>query len=269
MELKVLLVGDVVGKPGRRALAMVLPSIREEHGIDFVIANGENAARGSGITEKLFWELINAGVNVVTMGDHVWKRKEIIPVLGARRNLLRPANLPEVCPGSGSAVFPTSAGPKVGVVTVLGRIFMGGSDCPFRTAAQELTRLRRETPLLFLEIHAEASSEKIAMGWKFAGTASCVFGTHTHVQTADERVLPGGTAYITDLGMTGPYESVIGRDIQGVLYRFETQMHAPFVVAKGDVRVAGAIVTVNADSGRATAIERIVVPVDLSEDTRA
>jgi metallophosphoesterase (TIGR00282 family) len=265
VDLKVLLIGDVVGKPGRRGLAAVLPGLCEERGIAFVVANGENAARGSGITEKLFWELITAGVSVVTMGDHVWRRKDVIPLLRARRNLLRPANLPPVCPGAGSVVLPSKAGPKVGVVTVLGRIFMNASECPFRAVDRELERLREETPILFVEIHAEASSEKVAMGWKLAGKVTCVFGTHTHVQTADDRVLPGGTAYITDLGMTGPYESVIGRDIQSVLYRFETQMHAPFAVAQGDVRVAGAVVTVNAEDGRARAIERLLIPVDLTE----
>jgi metallophosphoesterase (TIGR00282 family) len=200
------------------------------------------------------------------MGDHVWKRKEVVPLLEKRRNLLRPANLPPGCPGVGAAVLRSASGVPVGIVTVLGRIFMGLSECPFRTVEGELARLRAETPVILVEIHAEASSEKIAMGWKVDGKASCVFGTHTHVQTADERVLPRGTAYITDLGMTGPYESVIGRDIQSVLFRFETQMHAPFNVAKGDVRLSGAIVSVDAASGKATGIERVVVPVDLDEE---
>ncbi len=261
-----LLIGDVVGRPGRRAVTSLLPGLIEERNIDFVIANGENAAKGSGITEKLFWELVSAGVNVVTMGDHVWKRKDVIPLLENRRNLLRPANLPEACPGAGTCVLPGRSGPAVGLVTLLGRIFMGLADCPFRAVDRELEKLRRETPVLFVEIHAEASSEKIAMGWKLAGKVSCVFGTHTHVQTADERVLPGGTAYITDLGMTGPHESVIGRDIQSVLYRFETQMHAPFVVATGDVRLCGALVTVDADTGRAISIERLCLPVPEAEE---
>jgi len=164
VEQRILLVGDVVGKPGRRALKAALPSLVEDRGIDFVIANGENAARGSGITEKLFWELITSGVSVVTMGDHVWKRKEVIPLLENRRNLLRPANLPDVCPGVGAVVLPDKSGRPVGLVTVLGRIFMGPAECPFRTAEAELERLRKETRVLFVEIHAEARSEKIAMG---------------------------------------------------------------------------------------------------------
>jgi hypothetical protein len=154
----------------------------------------------------------------------------------------------------------------VGVVTLLGRIFMDPCDCPFRAADREIARLKQEARVIFVEIHAEATSEKIALGWKLAGKTTCVFGTHTHVQTADERILPGGTAYMTDLGMTGPYASVIGRDIQGVLFRFETQMHAPFVVAAGDIRLAGAIVTVDGETGQALAIERVLVPVAAPED---
>jgi 2',3'-cyclic-nucleotide 2'-phosphodiesterase len=265
VELRVLVIGDVVGSPGRYALASALPGLIKEREIDFVIANGENAARGSGITEKLFWEIATAGVNAVTLGDHVWRRKEVIPLLQSRRNILRPANLPDICPGFGSAVLQSRSGVPIGIVTVVGRVFMDPCDCPFRAVDRELARLRQETKVLFVEIHAEASSEKIAFGWKFAGKASCVFGTHTHVQTADERVLPGGTAYITDLGMTGPYESVIGRDIQSVLFRFETLMHAPFVVATGDVRLAGALVTVESDSGQARGIERIMIPVAMRD----
>jgi hypothetical protein len=259
------LLGDIVGKPGRAALTSALPGFIAAHGIDFTVANGENAARGSGITDRLFAEIVRAGVDVVTMGDHVWKRKEVIGLLHRHRNLLRPANLPNVCPGSGSVLLAARNGTAVGVVTVLGRIFMGPSECPFRKADEELARLKGSTPVVFIEVHAEASSEKMAMGWKFAGKASCVFGTHTHVQTADERVLKGGTAYITDLGMTGPYESVIGRDIKSVLFRFETQMHAPFAVATGDVRMCGAIVTVDPATGAASAIERVQLPVDVGE----
>jgi len=223
------------------------------------------AARGSGITEKLFTEITNAGVDVVTMGDHVWKRKDVIPLLQKERRLLRPANLPESCPGAGNIVVTADSGVSIGIVTVLGRVFMGACDCPFHTVEKILNSMRREAKVLIVEIHAEASSEKIAMGWKCDGKASCVFGTHTHVQTADERILPQGTAYITDLGMTGPHESIIGRDISSVLFRFETQMHAPFEVAKGDVRISGAIITVDTDSGLATSIERIVIPVAIGE----
>lgn len=258
-QIKIFLIGDIVGKPGRRILQAQLHDYVQARNIDLVIANGENAARGSGITEKLFTEVTSAGVNLVTMGDHVWKRKDIISLLQSRRNLLRPANLPDACPGYGSTVVRGRSNTPVGVMTVLGRIFMEPSDCPFRCAERTLATLKAQTPIVFLEVHAEATSEKIAMGWRFAGQASCVFGTHTHVQTADERVLPGGTAYITDLGMTGPHESVIGRDIKSVLFKFENLMHASFTVASGDVRINGALVTVDTDTGRALAIERVTL----------
>lgn len=253
-----------MGSPGRSLLRKVLPGFIEARGIDFVIANGENAAGGSGMTGKVFSAITEPGVNVVTLGDHVWKRKEVVPVLNTNRRLLRPANLPDVCPGSGSVVLPSRSGIPVGVVTLLGRIFMDPSDCPFRTAEAEVEKLHRLARVVFVEIHAEASSEKIAMGWKLAGRVTCVFGTHTHVQTADERVIRGKTAYITDLGMTGPHESIIGRDIESVLFRFETGMFTPFKVAKGDVRLYGAVVGVDPETGSATSIERIVIQSEAS-----
>ena len=257
MEINVLLVGDVVGKPGRAILKELLPTYIEENDIDFVIVNGENAAQGTGITENLFKELVNAGADVVTTGDHTWRRREILPVLEKDRRALRPANFSPQAIGRGSGVFATRRGARIGVVTVLGRIFMEPVDCPFRTAEKVVKELRAETPLCFLEIHAEATSEKQAIARKFDGEVSCVFGTHTHVPTADARVLPGGTAYVTDLGMTGPYDSVIGRDKDSVLYKFQTGMHAPFHVATGDVRLAGAKVLVDSGSGKALAIERV------------
>jgi hypothetical protein len=236
-----------------------LPGYISSHDIDFVIANGENAAQGTGITESLFKEIVSAGVDVVTSGDHTWRRKEILPVLQRDKRLLRPLNYPPECVGRGSGIYETRRGARIGVITVLGRIFMDPVDCPFHAVDKALRELRAETPLCFVEIHAEATSEKIAMGWKCDGRVSCVFGTHTHVPTADERVLPGGTAYITDLGMTGPYDSVIGRDKRSVLFRFETSMHAPFDVAIGDVRLAGACVTLDAETGKAKSIERVML----------
>jgi metallophosphoesterase (TIGR00282 family) len=248
-----------VGKPGRAIVKKLLPDYIARNKIDFVIANGENAAQGSGITENLFKELVNTGIDVVTSGDHTWRRPEILPALQKDRRLLRPLNYPPECPGKGMGIYPTRSGARIGVVTLLGRIFMEAVDCPFRTGARAVKELKAETPLVFVEIHAEATSEKVAMGWKFAGQVSCVFGTHTHVPTADERILPGGAAYITDLGMTGPYESVIGRDKDSVLYKFETSMHAPFTVATRDVRLAGAKVTIDTASGKARAIERVML----------
>jgi len=261
VDLNILLVGDIVGKPGRRALREILPRLAAERAIDLVVANGENAAQGSGITQKIFEEIVRAGAGVVTMGDHVWKRKEVPGVLEREERLLRPANFPPESVGRGSIVVTGRAGRRIAVITLIGRIFMPVSDCPFHRVEEELARVGAETRIIFVEIHGEATSEKIAMGWHLDGRASCVFGTHTHVQTADECILPGGTAYITDLGMTGPHDSVIGRDKASVLHKFITQMHAPFHVATRDVALHGAVVRVDADTGRARAIERIRVRI--------
>ena len=254
-----LLIGDIVGKPGREIVKNVVPRYIEERGIDFVIANGENAAQGSGITESLFKEIVKSGVDVVTSGDHTWRRKEILPVLERDPRLLRPLNYPPRCVGRGSGVYQSRSGAQIGVVTALGRIFMAPVDCPFRAIERALREIKTHTPVCFVEIHCEATSEKVAIGWRFDGEATCVFGTHTHVPTADERVLPNGTAYITDIGMTGPYDSVIGRDKHNVIYKFETSMHAPFDVPYGDVRLAGACVTLDTSTGKATAIERVLL----------
>ena len=259
MQIKVLLIGDIVGKPGSSVVKELLGNFVSENNIEFVIANGENAAQGSGITENLFKEIVGAGVDVVTSGDHTWRRKEVIPVLENDKRLLRPHNYPATCPGKGRRVFDTPQGFRIGVVTVLGRVFMSGVECPFLTVAKAVDEVKVSTPMCIVEVHAEATSEKIAMGWRFAGKVSCLFGTHTHIPTADERVLPGGTAYITDLGMTGPYDSVIGRKKESVIYKFETTMHAPFDVATGDVRLCGAVVTLDTETGNATAIERVML----------
>ncbi|MBN1442505.1 MAG: TIGR00282 family metallophosphoesterase [Planctomycetes bacterium] len=260
MEIQVLVVGDVVGKPGRQVLKDHLPGLIEDRGIDFVVVNGENAAQGSGITESLYRELIRAGADVVTLGDHTWRRKEVLPLLQRESRILRPLNFPPAAIGRGSAVYQCRKGVKVGVAVVLGRIFMEPVDCPFRATEAAIQQIKAETPICLIEVHAEATSEKMALGWKVAGRVSCVFGTHTHVPTADERVLPGGTAFITDLGMTGPYDSIIGRNKHNVIYKFETSMHAPFDVATDDVHLAGALVRIDAQSGRAVAIERVWVP---------
>ncbi|MBN2565944.1 MAG: TIGR00282 family metallophosphoesterase [Candidatus Eisenbacteria bacterium] len=257
--MKVLVVGDIVGKPGRTILKETLPLYLQEHGIDFVIANGENAAQGSGITENLFKEIVATGVDCVTCGDHVWRRKEVISILERDRRLLRPLNYPPESAGRGVGVYETRSGVRLGVVTLVGRIFMGPADCPFHAVDRALETLRPDCTVKFVEMHAEATSEKIAMGWKLDGKVSCVFGSHTHVPTSDERILPQGTAYITDIGMTGPHDSVIGRDKRSVLYRFETGMHASFTVATNDVRLSGAMVTVDAQSGQALAIERVLI----------
>ncbi len=259
MEINVLLIGDIVGKPGRTILLEKLPGYAREEAIDFVIANGENAAQGSGITDHVFREIVRAGVDCVTCGDHVWKRKEVLPTLEKDPRLLKPYNYPPESAGRGYAVYQSRSGVKIGVVTVVGRIFMEPADCPFHAVDRALQAMHGETPVIFVEMHAEATSEKQAMGWKLDGKVSCVFGSHTHVPTADERILPRGTAYITDLGMTGPYDSVIGREKHSVLYKFETGMHAPFAVATNDVRLCGAKVRIDVGTGKAVAIERVVL----------
>ncbi len=257
MEFRVLVIGDIVGKPGRGIITRLLPELVEEKDIHFVLANAENAAQGSGITPNLFKELTRAGVDVVTVGDHAWRRKEALPLIEKDDRVLRPLNYPPSSVGKGMSVYETRTGLRVAVITLLGRIFMAPVDCPFQAVDRALAQLDGVEKLILVEVHAEATSEKIALGWKLDGRVSCVFGTHTHVPTADEQVLPGGTAYITDIGMTGPYDSVIGRDKQSVLFKFETSMHAPFTVATRDVRLCGAIVTIDSTTGKATSIERI------------
>lgn len=259
MEIKVLLIGDIVGKPGRVILKEKLPGYIAENDIDFVIANGENSAQGSGITENLFKEIVQSGVDTVTCGDHVWRRREVLRVLESDKRLLRPLNYPAEAVGGGSGVYESRSGNRIGVITLVGRVFMGPAECPFHAVDRALESMKRETPIRFVEIHAEATSEKIALAWKLNGQVSCVFGSHTHVVTADECILSAGTAYITDIGMTGPYDSVIGRDKHSVLYKFESSMHAPFDVATGDVRLSGAKVTVDSRTGKALAIERVML----------
>lgn len=263
MEVRILALGDVVGKPGRTVLKEKLPAFIEENNVDFVVANGENVAQGSGITPNLFKELIGAGVDCVTCGDHIWKRMEVKPLLEREPRLVRPLNYSEKAAGRGMTVLTSRNGVRIGIATVVGRIFMGPASCPFQAAENALRLMPPEAHIRIIEIHAEATSEKVALAWKLDGVASLVFGTHTHIPTADARVLPNGTAYITDLGMTGPYDSVIGRDKKNVIFKFETGMHAPFSVALGDVRMCGVLVTVDDTTGKALAIERVEVGQDV------
>lgn len=263
MKIKILGIGDVVGKPGREIIRKKLPEFCREENIAFVVANGENLFDGAGITPKDVDILQEAGVNVITGGDHIWNRREIIPHIARTPTLLRPANYPKTQPGSGSTVVELDTGIKIGVLHLQGRVFMNiQCACPFATAEEELKRLQLKTNVIVVDMHCEATSEKVAMGWWLDGKVSYVFGTHTHIPTADERVLPKGTAYITDLGMTGPYESVIGRRVDRVLHRMTTGMPARFDVATRDVRLCGAIATVDSDSGRAEGIRRIVITGD-------
>jgi len=259
--LKILFIGDVVGKEGRRAVAELLPHLVGES-IDFVIANGENAAGGMGITPQVAEVLLELGVNVITSGNHIWRKKEIIPFLEQESRLLRPANYPSGAPGRGSGIYATPDGKKVGVLNLEGRIFMKALESPFKMAEEHLSFLRRETEVIIVDFHAEATSEKMALGWFLDGDASAVLGTHTHVQTADERVLPGGTAYITDVGMTGPTDSVIGIKKETALERFLTMLPNKFEPAKGGIELQGVIVEVDEGTGLSLGIHRIKMGLD-------
>jgi 2',3'-cyclic-nucleotide 2'-phosphodiesterase len=261
--MKILFIGDIVGKPGRRAVRELLPWIVEENRIDIVIANCENAAAGFGVTSEIVEELLDCRIDVLTSGNHIWDKKEVMDFVEDYEALLRPANYPEGAPGRGSLVITTPGGLSVGVINLAGRVFMHPLDCPFRTADREIEKIKRTAGVIVVDMHAEATSEKIAMGWYLDGRVTAVLGTHTHVQTADERILPGGTGYITDAGMTGPFDSVIGIKKESIMQRFLLQMPNKFDVAKGDVRLQGVTVEINA-KGRAAAIER--VSVSLKED---
>ena len=260
--MRILMVGDLVGGSGRRLFAWVVSRMRQQEQVDFIVVNAENAAGGRGITPALAQELFSAGADVITLGDHVWDQKELIPHIAKEPRILRAANMAPNCPGKGWITVPTPAG-NVTVVSLIGRVFMPPADCPFR-AMDEL--LKRGTEFLgkiiLVDLHAEATSEKIAMGWHLDGRVSAVVGTHTHVQTADETILPQGTAYITDLGMTGPKKSVIGRDIKSVLGKFVTGMPHSFEIATGDVRCEGLLVTVDEKTGLATKVKRIQEKLD-------
>lgn len=246
-----------MGEPGRKALTDLIPQLKTELAADFIIVNGENAAAGRGITPKIAIGLMRAGAAVVTSGDHIWDQKEIVPYLADEPRMLRPLNYPAGVPGCGFVVLET-ASCKVGVINLLGRVFMGPQvDNPFPAVEQCVEEIRRETPVIFVDFHAEATSEKVAMGWHLDGKVSAVVGTHTHVPTADERVLPGGTAFLCDAGMCGPLDSVIGSQIEPVLERFKTAMPARFGIGRGTVRVNGALVEVDIATGHAISIERV------------
>jgi len=254
--MKILFIGDVVGSAGRRAVKELLPKIRTREKVDFVIANGENIAGGSGITPPLADELFGYGVHVMTSGDHIWKRREVVQKLESDARLLRPANYPLETPGLGSTVVKSPSGIPVGVINLVGRVFMDAIECPFRVAKEHIEKMKG-AKVIVVDIHAEATSEKIALGWYLDGLVSAILGTHTHIQTADEKVLPGGTAFITDVGMTGPYDSVIGRRKEEVLARFITHMPMRFETAEGDIQLHGAIVDVDEMTGKARSIVRV------------
>ena len=263
MPVRILCLGDVVGRPGRQAVHDKLPGLVRDKKIDLVIANAENIAGGSGITQNLFHKVRSYGVHVVTLGDHVFKKVDIVPTMTGSERLVRPANLSAAAAGRGSTVVTADNGVQVGVLTVLGRIFMSHlpADDPFAAADRVLASFPKSVKVIVAEVHAEATSEKVAMGHHLDGRASLVFGTHTHIPTADAKILERGTAYITDLGMCGPYDSVLGRRKDRVVKHMTTNMPAPFDVAVGDVRLCGVIAEINDETGRAISIERVEVPV--------
>ena len=255
--MKILFIGDIVGSPGREAVNKLLPKLKAVYSLDFVIANAENSSGGSGITQKVAEELFNSGVNVLTSGDHIWKKKEIFELINQEERILRPLNYPAGAPGRGSSIFKTKSGEKIGVINVNGRVFMDALECPFKSVLAAQEELARETKIIIVDIHAEATSEKVALGWYLDGKVSAVLGTHTHIQTADEKILPQGTAYITDVGMAGPYDSVIGRKVDDVLTRFLTSIPVRFEVAEENIQLHAVVLDIEEKNGKARSITRI------------
>lgn len=266
MLVKIVCIGDVVGRPGREALAYWLPKLAAEQHVHCFVVNAENMASGSGLNPQLYDKTMRYGAHLITMGDHIYRRKEILPVLERSERICKPANLPPESIGKDVAIYrPADGGPPVAAISLLGRLYMKTmADCPFHAVRRVLDRLPPEIKLIVVDIHAEASSEKIAMGWYLDGQVTAVVGTHTHVATADERVLPRSTAYISDLGMTGPYESILGRDVQRVLKAMTTGVPTEFDVAENDVKLCGVMITAESETGRAVSIERLCLPVPTS-----
>lgn len=255
--VKVIFIGDIIGRPGREAFEELLPTLHERYAPDVVVVNGENSAGGFGITPAIYEEFLALGVDVVTSGNHIWDKREILGVIDEAERLIRPANYPKDTPGRGATIVESANGVKVGVVNLSGTAFMESLASPFDIGKELVEGLRKKTPVILVDMHAETTSEKNAMGWHLDGLVSVVVGTHTHVQTSDERILPSGTAYITDAGMTGPIDSVIGVKKELVLKKFLTGMPVRFEVAEDDVEVQGVFVEVDAETGKAISIERI------------
>jgi len=255
--VKILFIADIVGQPGRRAVRELVPKLRQEHGINLVIANGENAAGGSGITPKTAAEIFASGVDIMTSGDHLWDQKEVSELLANEKRFVRPLNYPPGTPGQGSIIFQADNLPPVGILNLQGRTFMPALENPFHAALAEVEKLRQSTKIIFVDFHAEATSEKVAMARMLDGKISALIGTHTHVQTADEQIFPGGTAFLCDAGFTGPHESVIGREIEPIIRRFLTNQPQKFEVAANRNLLQGAIVEIEIASGRARSIHRV------------
>lgn len=257
--LKILFIGDIVGKPGRTIIKSALPKLVSSHEIDFIIANGENAAGGFGITEQVANEIFNFGIDVITMGNHVWDKKESIPYLAKESRILRPINYPKRTPGTGSIVLKSKRNHKIGVISVSGRVFMNLLDCPFKATELEIEKMKNETNIIVIDFHGEATSEKQAFAFYFDGKVSAIVGTHTHVQTADEKVLPKGTAYITDVGMTGPENSIIGFREDEILRKFLTQMPQKYEVPSRPALLSAVLIEIDSLTGLATKIERLQI----------
>ncbi len=261
--MRVFFIGDIFGKPGRRLIKEKLHGLLHEYRIDFCIANIENAAGGFGITPQIAEELLSSEIDLLTSGNHIWDKRAIIPYLSEQPKLLRPYNYPKGDPGTGMFIGDTNCGVRIGVLNLQGRVFMAAIDCPFTVGMEAVEFIRKQTPIIIVDFHAEATSEKQAFGWYVDGCVSAVVGTHTHVQTADERILPRGTAYITDLGMTGPHDSVIGSVPDLALDRFLRQMPNRLEPASGNLRICGAVIEIDESNGRALGIQRINLPFDL------
>jgi 2',3'-cyclic-nucleotide 2'-phosphodiesterase len=259
--VKILFIGDIVGEPGRQAVKQLLPKLKRQHEINLTIANGENSAGGAGITVNTAMEIYAAGVDVITTGDHLWDQKEVTALLQNEPRFLRPLNYPRGTIGQGSLIWQVSSMPPVGVINLQGRTFMAPLENPFACAQIEVEKLRKTTPIIFIDMHAEATSEKIALARMLDGKVSAVIGTHTHVQTADEQVFPGGTAYLSDAGFTGPQSSVLGREIEPVIRRFLTNTPQKFGIATENIVLKGALIEVDDNTGRALSIVRISEPM--------
>ncbi len=260
--MTLLFIADIVGQPGRRAVRELVPKLRQQYRLDLVVANGENSAGGSGITPQTAEEIFSGGVDIITCGDHLWDQKDVIHLLENERRFVRPLNYPPGTPGQGSVVFRGDGFPAVGIINLQGRTFMPPLENPFHTVLAEVERLRQTTGLILVDFHAEATSEKVAVARLLDGRVSAVIGTHTHVQTADEQIFPGGTAFLCDAGFTGPHDSVIGREIEPIIKRFMTNMPQKFEVAKGRVLLQGAVVEIDERSARAIRIERVSEPLN-------
>jgi metallophosphoesterase (TIGR00282 family) len=257
--MNILYIGDIVGKPGKHALDVSLQKLRDQYDVNLCIGNGENASGGFGITPEVADELFDIGIDVITSGNHIFDKKEIFPLLDRDSKVIRPANYPSEAPGKGSCLVKANTGETVAVVNLIGRVFMDPADCPFKKADSELSKLKQNTPIIFVDMHAEVTSEKTAMGWYLDGRATAVIGSHTHVQTADERILPKGTAYLSDAGMTGPKNSVIGVKTETAISKFISKLPRRFETATGESQLRGVIINVDTQSGKAKGIERIQV----------